>query len=193
MIIAPVILLKVVLEHLEGLLIASYQVSKQWCESTNRNLGLGWEKMWSLKCADLTTGCCLSQTLVFICLVDNSSRGVSAASLWHCCSAWHEVDFPVKVNMEVKYVQTPSASSNGLFMESWPECFGMACDFSWVPASGLLPSSAWKRQEGAHATVKMLSYKCLSHQREVGLVVLVFSFGKCFESELTSMKTGCWP
>lgn len=48
-----------------------------------------------------------------------------------------------------------------------------------------------KWQEGARATVKMPSYKCLSHQREVGLVVLAFSFGKCFESELTSMKTGC--
>lgn len=115
MVIAPVIPLKVVLEYLEGPLIASYQVSKQWCESTNRNCGLVWEKMWSLECADLTKGCFLSQTLVFICLVDNSSRGDSSASLWHCCSARHKADFPVEESIEIERAQTPTAAWNGLF------------------------------------------------------------------------------
>lgn len=191
MVIAPVIPLKVVLQHLEGPLIASYQVSKQWCESTNRNCGLLWEKMWSLECADLTKGCCLSRTLVFICLVDNSSRRVSSASLWHCCSARHEVDFPVKGNIEIRLVQTPVDAWHGPFLESRSGCFGVGCDFAWVLAWRLLLSSAWKITGRSSCYCENVEKRVVTPKGS-GLGVLFF-LGRCFESELTSTKTDCWP
>lgn len=178
MVIGPVIPLKVVLEYLEGPLIASYQVSEQWCESTNSNCGLVWEKMWSSECADLSKGCCLSQTSVFICLVDNSSRGDSSASLWRCCSPRHEADFLGKENIEIKWVRTPLAAWTRHFAASWSGCFGVVCDFARVPAWGLLLSSAWKVTGRSSCSRESVVVKRVVTLKGSGIGVF-FSFGNC--------------